>query len=74
MKRGHGWRAISGTCQALGEKLVFIDSRLNLDDQIAFLKGRVERELEQRGAGGEASETDGGVSNGRAVEADSTAS
>ena len=41
LKRGHCWKAQSGACRSLGEKFVFIDSRLSADDQVAFLAGQV---------------------------------
>ncbi|MCB0335009.1 MAG: hypothetical protein KDD62_01845 [Bdellovibrionales bacterium] len=37
LRQGFGWKAHSGSCIALEQQLVFIDSRMPLDDQIAFL-------------------------------------
>jgi hypothetical protein len=37
LKRGHGWKAVSGCCTANGERLIFVDRTLSQDDQIAFL-------------------------------------
>lgn len=37
LKRGPGWAASSGTCRKMEEKLVFVDKRTALDEQIAFL-------------------------------------
>lgn len=45
LKRGHCWKAQSGACRSLGDRFVFIDSRLSADDQVAFLAAQV-REAE----------------------------
>lgn len=37
LKRGPGWRASSGCCRKLDEKIVFVDRRSSQEDQIAFL-------------------------------------
>jgi hypothetical protein len=37
LKRGHCWRAVSGSCRSMTERFVFVDSRLSPDEQIAFL-------------------------------------
>lgn len=37
LKRGSGWRVVSGSCETQGEKLIFVDRRLTKDDQISFL-------------------------------------
>ena len=37
LKRGPGWAVSSGCCRKMEEKLVFVDRRTPLDDQIAFL-------------------------------------
>ena len=37
LKRGPGWSVASGCCRKMEEKLVFVDRRSSLDDQIAFL-------------------------------------
>jgi len=41
LKRGHCWKVLSGSCRSLSQKLVFIDSRLSPDDQIAFLQSKI---------------------------------
>lgn len=41
LKRGHGWKAVSGVCTAKNSRFVFVDSRLSPDEQIAFLQGRI---------------------------------
>ena len=41
LKRGHCWKAQSGVCRSLTEKLIFIDSRLSAEDQVAFLAGQI---------------------------------
>lgn len=45
LKRGHCWKAQSGACRSLGNRFVFIDSRLSADDQVAFLAAQA-REVE----------------------------
>lgn len=37
LKRGHCWKVQSGSCRSLTQRLVFVDSRLSPDDQVAFL-------------------------------------
>ena len=41
LKRGLGWRALSGACRVFGQNTLFVDRRLGLDDQIAFLQARL---------------------------------
>ena len=41
LKQGHGWRAVSGSCRVLGDKMVFLDRRLPADEQIDFLIDRI---------------------------------
>ena len=37
LKRGPGWRALSGSCRKIDEKIVFVDKRSSIDEQIGFL-------------------------------------
>jgi len=37
LKQGHGWRAISGACRLDDTTIVFVDSKLNQDEQVEFL-------------------------------------
>lgn len=37
LKRGPGWKASSGNCRKIEDKLIFIDRRSPSDEQIAFL-------------------------------------
>ena len=37
LKRGPGWRASSGSCRKMDEKIVFVDKRSPIDEQVAFL-------------------------------------
>jgi hypothetical protein len=39
LKRGPGWKAMSGVCRAVTDNIVLIDRKLPLNDQIAFLIG-----------------------------------
>lgn len=41
LKVGHGWRVISGSCRVDREKYIFVDRRLNQDDQIQFLQSKL---------------------------------
>jgi hypothetical protein len=41
LKRGHCWKVLSGVCRSLTQKFVFIDSRLNPDEQVAFLGAKL---------------------------------
>lgn len=40
LKRGHGWRAVSGNCRLKHEPIVFVDRRSSLEEQIAFLESQ----------------------------------
>lgn len=42
LKRGHCWKAQSGSCRSLGDRYVFVDSRLSADDQVAFLSAQIQ--------------------------------
>ena len=37
LKRGPGWSVSNGSCRKMEERLVFVDRRSPIDDQIAFL-------------------------------------
>lgn len=37
LKQGHGWRCMSGACLLKGQKVLFLDTRVSLDEQIHFL-------------------------------------
>ncbi|MBN8548416.1 MAG: hypothetical protein J0M12_03755 [Deltaproteobacteria bacterium] len=41
LKQGYGWKVVSGACQALGQRLIFVDQRMTQDDQISFLQARL---------------------------------
>ena len=41
LKRGLGWRALSGACRVFGRDTIFVDRRLAVDEQIAFLEARL---------------------------------
>lgn len=41
LKRGPGWRVLSGVCRAHSSRLIFVDRRLSQDDQISFLVARL---------------------------------
>ena len=41
LKVGHGWRVLSGKCRLEESKLVFVDSVMDLDDQIEFLAMKI---------------------------------
>ena len=50
LKQGPGWRVASGQCRSADRKMVFVDSRMILDEQIAFLAGQVARAKIELGA------------------------
>ena len=41
LKRGHCWKVLSGVCRSLTQKFIFVDSRLNPDEQVAFLSAKM---------------------------------
>ena len=41
LKRGPGWRVMSGSCRVIENRVVFIDSRLSPDDQVQFLSAKL---------------------------------
>lgn len=41
LKQGFGWKVVSGSCEALGQRMIFVDQRMSQDDQIAFLQSRL---------------------------------
>lgn len=58
LKRGLGWRALSGACRVFGKDTIFVDRRLGVDEQIAFLEARLAlvratAAAQTEGAGGE---------------------
>ena len=38
LKRGHGWKTVSGKCRAGDEKLIFVDRLTPIEEQVLFLK------------------------------------
>lgn len=41
LKQGFGWKVMSGQCTLESESLIFVDSRMTQDDQIAFLQAKL---------------------------------
>ena len=41
LKRGHCWKVLSGVCRSLTQKFIFVDSRLNPDEQVSFLSAKM---------------------------------
>lgn len=41
LKRGHCWKVLSGVCRSLAQHFIFVDSRLNPDEQVAFLSAKM---------------------------------
>jgi hypothetical protein len=41
LRQGPGWRAHSGACMADKTPMIFVDSRLTVDDQVNFLVGEI---------------------------------
>lgn len=66
LKRGPGWKVVSGSCVAKGQSLIFVDRRLSQEDQIAFLKVKIaglapssaSEDSSAAGAGSESGEAD----------------
>ena len=42
LKQGFGWKVVSGSCQAMGQRMIFVDQRLPQDDQITFLRSQLQ--------------------------------
>lgn len=41
LKRGYGWKVVSGSCRLVEDKIIFIDRRMTQEDQLSFLTGRI---------------------------------
>ena len=41
LQQGLGWKAVSGSCRLNEENLIFLDRRLEQDDQIVFLLTKI---------------------------------
>lgn len=41
LKQGLGWRALSGSCRAESNRIIFVDRRLPQNDQISFLLSKI---------------------------------
>jgi hypothetical protein len=41
LKQGSGWKVMSGQCTLESQSLIFVDSRMTQDDQIAFLQAKL---------------------------------
>lgn len=41
LKRGFGWKAVSGTCRLDDSKILFIDRRMTQEDQVSFLSSKI---------------------------------
>lgn len=39
LKRGFGWKAVSGSCRILDDRIIFVDRKMTLEDQVGFLSG-----------------------------------
>ncbi len=46
LKQGPGWKTVSGACRLMEDKLVFVDRKSTLDDQLLFLQSVASRVLE----------------------------
>lgn len=42
LKRGPGWKVMSGSCRVDGNRIIFVDRRLSQDEQISFLRGKAQ--------------------------------
>ena len=43
LKSGPGWKAVSGGCRVESQHVLFVDPRMPQDDQILFLRSRVQQ-------------------------------
>jgi len=41
LKRGPGWRAVSGMCRTREQRMLFLDRHMPHEDQIAFLTSKI---------------------------------
>lgn len=41
LQQGLGWKVVSGSCRVNDENLIFLDRRLEQDDQIVFLMTKI---------------------------------
>lgn len=41
LKRGHCWKVLSGMCRSLTQRFIFVDSRLNPEEQVSFLSAKM---------------------------------
>lgn len=41
LKRGFGWKVVSGTCRLKDDKIVFVDRRMSQEDQLSFLSAKI---------------------------------
>ena len=41
LKRGFGWKVMSGTCRLEGDQILFVDRRMTQDDQLSYLTGKI---------------------------------
>ena len=42
LKRGIGWKVLSGSCRLNEDKLIIIDKRSSIDEQLSFLVNQLE--------------------------------
>ena len=38
LKQGFGWKTVSGTCRLNADKLILVDRRLPIEEQLVFLR------------------------------------
>ena len=41
LKRGFGWKVVSGSCRIHEDRVIFMDRKMSAEDQVAFLSGYV---------------------------------
>lgn len=41
LKRGYGWKAVSGACRMESSKILFVDRRMSQEDQLSFLSSKI---------------------------------
>ena len=42
LKQGHGWRVVSGRCRIGHERVIFVDRKSSIEDQLFFLLSTAE--------------------------------
>ncbi len=41
LKRGFGWKVVSGACRLNEDRIIFVDRRMTQEDQVSFLTAKI---------------------------------